>query len=225
MRLVQTMDPMLAPSLPVQIGISGSSACLQIDVLSGAQRNPQSNFESTTVFLGSDPECDFILDREFFPPMYAFLLVDSQGAVVRHLGGGPSLRLDTKLIARHRVTKTANITAGPLAIRLHVTPGAFSADDPHNARVQSPRNRATVSQNESGNDALQIEKSIQLIEQASRLLASMGDQGTRVQTLTGMSKDREPACLDDHNPEKLNLSVGRPLAGQLPPLWHHLCLN
>ena len=46
MRLVQTMEPMLAPSLPVQIGISGSSACLQIDVISGARRNPQSNFEN-----------------------------------------------------------------------------------------------------------------------------------------------------------------------------------
>ena len=97
MRLVQTMDSMLAPSLPVQIGISGSSACLQIDVISGARRNPQSNFESTAVFLGSDPECDFILDKEFFPPMYAFLLVDSQGTVVRHLGDGPSLLLDLEI--------------------------------------------------------------------------------------------------------------------------------
>ena len=225
MRLVQTMDPMLAQSLPVQIGISGSSACLQIDVLSGAKRNPQSNFESTAVFLGSDPECDFILDREFFPPMYAFLLVDSRGAVVRHLGGGPSLRLDTKLVARHRVTKTTNITAGPLAIRLHVTPGPLSLEDPHNEFTQRPRNRPTIPQNESGNDALQIEKSIQLIEQASRLLASMGDPEIRFQTPAGMSKDRQPLCSGDHSPEELNVSVGRPLEGQLPPLWHHLCPN
>ncbi|MEC7502000.1 MAG: hypothetical protein VX970_09745 [Planctomycetota bacterium] len=229
MRLVQTMDPMLAPSLPVQIGISGSSACLQIDVISGARRNPQSNFESTAVFLGSDPECDFILDKEFFPPMYAFLLVDSQGTVVRHLGDGPSLLLDTKPTLRHRVTKTANITAGPLAIRLHVTPGAFSVDDPDSVRVQSPpnsnSNSATIAQNESGTDAIQIEKSIQLIEQASRLLASMKDQGTCVETSTGMLTDRRPSYSNDHNPAELNLSIGRPAAGQLPPLWHHLCLN
>ena len=81
------MDSILSPSLPVQTGIPGSSACLQIEVLSGARRNPRSDFESTTIFLGSDPECDFILSGDYFPPMYAFLLVNSQGAVIRHLGG------------------------------------------------------------------------------------------------------------------------------------------
>ena len=231
MRLVQTIDPMLAPSLPVQIGILGRSACLQIDVISGTRRNPQSNFESTTVFLGSDPECDFILDGEFFPPMYAFLLVDSQGVVVRHLGDGPSLLLDTKPTLRHRVIKTANITAGPLAIRLHVTPGAFFVDDPNNVRGQSHQSRtsrhnsATMTQDESGTDAIQIEKSIQLIEQASRLLASIKDQGTCVETSTGMLKDRRQLHSKDYNPLELNRSIGRPAAGQLPPLWHHLCPN
>ena len=225
MRLVQTMDPVLAPSLPVQIGTAGNSACLQIDVLSGAQRNRQSNFENTAIFLGSDPECDFILSGEFFPPMYAFLLVDSQGAVVRHLGGGPSLLLDNKPTLRHRITETANMTAGPLAIRLHVTPGAFAVDDSHKLQAQSLGNNATIPQNQSGNDALHIEKSIQLIEQASRLLASVGDQGICVPTPARGTKDQQPSWLDDHNPAELNLSVGRPVAGQLPPHWHHLCLN
>ena len=218
MRLVQTMDPVLAPSLPVQIGTAGNSACLQIDVLSGAQRNPQSNFESTTIFLGSDPECDFILSGDYFPPMYAFLLVDSQGAVIRHLGGGPPLLLDTNLIERQRITTTAKITAGPLAIALQVTPSLFQEDHSQKLHRHQDMDRITL-----GNDMLGTETSIQLIEQASRLLASIGGRETDEVPPITMDQKSTNAC--DHSATRLNITIGRPATGQLPPIWHHICLN
>ena len=212
------MDSVLSPSLPVQTGISGGSACLQIDVLSGAQRNPQSNFESTTIFLGSDPECDFILSGDYFPPMYAFLLVDSQGAVIRHLGGGPPLLLDTNLIERQRITTTAKITAGPLAIALQVTPSLFQEDHSQKLHRYQDMDRITLD-----NDILGAETSIQLIEQASRLLASIGGRETDEVSPITMDQKSTNAC--DHSATRLNITIGRPATGQLPPIWHHICLN
>ena len=212
------MDSVLSPSLPVQTGISGGSACLQIDVLSGAQRNPQSNFESTTIFLGSDPECDFILSGDYFPPMYAFLLVDSQGAVIRHLGGGPPLLLDTNLIERQRITTTAKITAGPLAIALQVTPSLFQEDHSQKLHRYQDMDRITLD-----NDILGAETSIQLIEQASRLLASIGGRETDEVSPITMDQKSTNAC--DHSATQLNITIGRPATGQLPPIWHHICLN
>ena len=212
------MDSVLSPSLPVQTGISGGSACLQIDVLSGAQRNPQSNFESTTIFLGSDPECDFILSGDYFPPMYAFLLVDSQGAVIRHLGGGPPLLLDTNLIERQRITTTAKITAGPLAIALQVTPSLFQEDHSQKLHRYQDMDRITLD-----NDILGAETSIQLIEQASRLLASIGGRETDEVSPITMDQKSTNAC--DHSETQLNITIGRPATGQLPPIWHHICLN
>lgn len=213
------MDSILSPSLPVQTGIPGSSACLQIEVLSGARRNPRSDFESTTIFLGSDPECDFILSGDYFPPMYAFLLVNSQGAVIRHLGGGPTLLLDTNPIERQRITTTATITAGPLAITLQVMPSAFIEG---HCQKEMHRN-LNIGHFHSSEGVLSADGSIQLIEQASRLLASIDRQESEDFTATVINQHTENS--HDGKSTDIKLSIGRPATGQLPPIWHHICLN
>ena len=217
------MDPVRAPGLPVQNGIAGNSACLQIDVLSGAQRNPQSDLGSAAIFFGSDPECDFILSEDYFPPMYAFLLVDSKGAVVRYLGGGPPLLLDHKPITRHRITKTANITGGPLALKLHLSSGTFPVG--HSPSADGQWHVPTTEFDPMGDEELRLEKNIQLIEQASRLLASISDRRTVESTPVAVTQVRNRSDSYHRSPAALSLSVGRPATGQLPPLWHHICVN
>ena len=216
------MDSVVSPRLPIQTGIPGNSACLQIEVFSGARRNPHSNFESTVIFLGSDPECDFILSEDSFPPMYAFLLIDSRGVVLRHLGGGPVLLLDAKPIGRQRITTTATVSAGPLTMALQITPSAIKTDRCQNAN----RYQDIVPFNPS-DSMLAAEAGIQLIEQASRLLASISSRGTEdfAQTTAGKFASTRPTNLCTTNSADLKLSVGLPVTGQLPPIWQHICLN
>ena len=216
------MDSVLSPSLPIQTGIPGNSACLQIEVLSGARRNPHSNFESTAIFIGSDPECDFILSEDYFPPMYAFLLIDSRGAVLRHLGGGPVLLLDAKPIGRQRITTTATVSAGPLMMALQITPSAFKND-----RCQNTNRYQDIVPLNTSDSMLTTETGIQLIEQASRLLASISTRGTEdfAQTAIMTSVSTRPTNLCTTNSADLKLSVGLPATGQSPPIWQHICLN
>ena len=221
MRSVQTIDPVRTLDPPVQIGIAGTSACLQIDIISGAKRNPQSDFGSTAIFFGSDPECDFVLSGDSFPPMYAFVLVDSQGAVVRFLGGGPTMFLDQKPITRHRITKTASITGGPLSLKLHIS-SRGSAVDPSSSII-GHRHIPLTDFDPSCDEEIRVEKSIQLIEQASRLLASISDRKADKRIPPMMTQD--PNSHHHRDLGALSLSVGRPSTGQLPPIWHHICFN
>ena len=214
------MESVLAANLPTHVIAVADSASLQIVIASGAKRNPQISFESNALFLGSDPECDLLLDPMHFPPMYAFLLIESHSIVLRHLGGGPDLFVDRQPTQRQRIETSAHVHAGPLSLTLHVTPST------------APRQPRTMS--------IAAESGSQLIEQASRLLAAIGHEHAEVGTIQSEtispSHAREmsttattiTATNAEHNsrplPEELKLSVGLPDPGHLPPAWQHICL-
>ena len=217
------MESVLAAKLSTYVTAVAGSASLKIDIAAGATKNPKINFESNSLFLGSDPECDLLLDPMHFPPMYAFLLIESHGIVLRHLGGGPDLFVDRQPTLRQRIETSAHVHAGPLSLRLHVTPST------------APRQPRTMS--------IAAESGSQLIEQASRLLAAIGHEHAAVGTMQTMQSEtispphtREisttattiTATNAEHNShplsEELKLSVGLPDPGHLPPAWQHICL-
>ena len=220
---VQNQDPVRAPGPVTQKRIACKSTCLRVEVVSGAQRNPESDLGSTSIFFGSDFECDFILSEDYFPPIYAVLLVDSQGAVLRYLGGGPPLLLDHIPVTRQRFTKSAIIAGGPLALKIHFSPEVSAMEYPQCSDV---RPQASTTEYDLSRDGeVRVEKNIQLIEQASRLLANISDQKMNASTQTTVTRDRVNSNPWHHSSAELSLSVGRPATGQLPPLWHHIYVN
>ncbi|MDG2207932.1 MAG: FHA domain-containing protein [Pirellulales bacterium] len=206
------MESVLAADLPTHVTAVAGSASLQIDIASGAKKNPQISFESNALFLGSDPQCDLLLDPMHFPPMYAFLLIESHGIVLRHLGGGPDLFVNRQPAQRQRIEASAHVHAGPLSLKLHVTPSTV------------PRQPRTMS--------IAAESGSQLIEQASRLLAAIGQEHAEVGTITTSPHHARETAITatnaEHNPlplsEEVKLSVGLPDPGHLPPAWQHICL-
>lgn len=202
------MDSVLSADLPIRMAAKCGSASLQLAILSGAKKNSQIDFESTSLFLGSDPECDLILDPTYFPPMYAFLLIESHSVILRHLGGGPVLFVDRQPIQRRRIETLADVHAGPLSLSLQVTPSTSGA--------QTPKMNSAV---ESGT---------QLIEQASRLLLSIGKEQMGIPSSGESSEKMTEVAPLRHNhlstSDDLKLSVGLPASGPLPPTWQHICL-
>ena len=212
------METVLSPHLLSKTTLLIGSACLQIEIVSGAQKNLHSNFEGTSLFLGSDPECDLVLSGDHFPPMYAFLLVDSQSVVARYLGEGPLLLVDQKPVGRQRIFQQAHLSAGPFAMNIHVTPSQPQSFDFEDA-ADTPAHIKSHA----------IETGIQLIEQASRLLASIGNQ-KRAEVPLALSPvetsgpHTPSTTLHSTTTADLKLSVGLPASRELPPIWQHICL-
>jgi hypothetical protein len=193
------------------------STTVQIEIISSTSDNQSRYLENTASFIGSDHECDLVLNDNRFPPIYAFLLADHKGVVLRYLGCGPELHVDGKPIERVVITDSAHVIAGPFSFTLRVSPTVPQADDGLQMYESAERARE--------------DPAIKLIEQASCLLSSIGQQADRnassgrphctKSTTRGQST---PTGYLTVSPSSLKLSIGLPPATNITPAWKHLCL-
>ena len=198
------------------------SATVQIEIISSTDASQSRYLENTASFIGSDHECDLVLDDNRFPPIYAFLLADHKGAVLRYLGCGPKLQVDGKPIDRVSITDSAQVTAGPFSFTLRVSRTVPQAND--GLRMSESAERVTA-------ERVTEDPAIKLIEQASCLLSSIGQQADRNASFgkphCTKSITREQSTPNGYltvSPSSLKLSIGLPSATNITPAWKHLCL-
>ena len=198
-------------------GEEKSLSAVQVEITSGDIDNRFHELQTTAYFIGSDQKCDMVLGEDRFPPIYAFLLVHPQGVVLRHLGGGPEICVDGQPTERILITSSAHVTAGPFSFTLRVLP---------NATLPAAQLRMHESEGQASDHP-----PIKLIEQASRLLSQIQQQMGHKQSMPDQYVAN--SMIPESNftfgtlavtPLSLNLSIGLPPVGSVPPTWKHLCL-
>ena len=132
-------------------------------------------------------------------------------------------RNDLKSGQRNRNDLPRWSSGGPLALKIHFSPEVSAMEYPQCSDVRP--HASTTEYDLSRDGEVRVEKNIQLIEQASRLLANISDQKMNASTQTTVTRDRVNSNPWHHSSAELSLSVGRPATGQLPPLWHHIYVN
>lgn len=214
---VSRMQPSLQCHDDSTWGAEKSLSAVQVEITSGDIENRFHELQTTAYFIGSDQECDMVLGDDRFPAIYAFLLVHPRGVVLRHLGGGPEICVDGQPTERILITGSAHVTAGSFAFTLRVLP---------NTTLPAAQLQMHESESQASDHA-----PIKLIEQASRLLSEIQQQVGHthspphpyVTNSVPRENDVTPGTLTV-TPLSLNISIGLPPVGNLPPAWKHLCL-
>ena len=71
---------------------------VEIEILRGRARQLFRKVSARVFLIGTAADCDMVLGDSQFPEVYAYLFLSDQGVVLRYLGAGPVLTVNSRLV-------------------------------------------------------------------------------------------------------------------------------
>lgn len=93
---------------------------VELEITRGRARNRVRPMRGTTFLIGSGSECDLVLGDPQFQDLHGYLLIGTQGLVIRHLGFEPELTVDGRPVRKALLWNQARIRTGPFEFRVHI---------------------------------------------------------------------------------------------------------
>ena len=93
---------------------------VELEIIRGRARNRVRQMRGTTFLIGSGNECDLVLGDPQFEEVHGYLLLGTQGLVLRHLGFEPQLTVDGRPVRKTLLWNQARIRTGPFEFRVHI---------------------------------------------------------------------------------------------------------
>ena len=101
---------------------------VELEITRGRARNRVRPMRGSTFLIGSGSECDLVLGDPQFQDVHGYLLIGTQGLVIRHLGFEPELTVDGRPIRKALLWNQARIRTGPFEFRVDIRNGATDGE-------------------------------------------------------------------------------------------------
>lgn len=103
-------DPHLPTGLPI----------VHIEINRGRARQRMRPVSVPVFLIGSATDCDLVLGDLRFPEVHTYLFRTARGVLLRHLGAGPEVTVEGRLVRSARLHDGDRLRTGPYEFRVHI---------------------------------------------------------------------------------------------------------
>lgn len=93
---------------------------IRLEISRGSAHNPVRQIDKPVFLMGTAYDCDLVLGDLQFPEVHAYLFATSQGVRLRHLGDGPIISVDGRVVRSADLRDGDRIRTGSYEFRVSI---------------------------------------------------------------------------------------------------------